>query len=192
MANLPSPNEVEQFLRVTKTYDVKNTMDGVTNYADQFRNIKTKIAEFGQNQQTKNEESPVNFQSKDDMIKVVMDFYRQLDPSIASKIDSVLNDYMVTKDITLEKEGPSTGKTTPEGTRLHLELHVTGDANGLVAMAQEFANVYVYSKYFEKQRIEEEQKMQFIKTAANKFMGHMMIDFLMVMAKNPYILFQVL
>ena len=75
MANIPGPNQVEQFLRVTKTYDVKNTMDGVTNYADQFKEIKAKIAEFGQSQQTQSKETPLNFQSKDEMIRQVKMFF---------------------------------------------------------------------------------------------------------------------
>ena len=184
MIDLPDANEVHGFLNTTKTYNVKSTMDAVTNYSDQFRNVRNKIKEFAERYQQENENQPVKYKNREEMLKIVLDFYRNLDYSLYEKINSVLNDYMVTKDIHIINEGPSTGKVTQQGDRLHLEINATPDANGLIAIAQELANTYVYTQYLDKEKEEKNKTKEFVSKSAKKFFAHMMIDYL---AKNSEI-----
>ena len=174
----PQPHLVEGFLNTTKTYDAKSTSDTVSNHSVLFRGIQQKINEFSDRVSKNEPEDVTKFESREQMLKLVLDFYQNTDPIMYAKVQNVLRDPMITKDLLLVDNGKSTGKVTREGNRMTLEVRMTRDASGVVALARELANTAIYRDYFIEKQIEEQKKLQFVKEAANKFIESMVIDYL--------------
>jgi len=188
MADIPSPAQVEGFFNTTKSYDVNTITSAVSDTMYSLSGIKEKIYTLSkglnnkeENQENQEKQEPKKFQSKDEMIKIVMDFFRATDTRMAERIQAVLNDGTIDKRIELIDSGKSTGKATPQGNGLLLEIHATKDANGIIAIAQELTNAYVYQIYLAKQREDANKRKEFVAKAAKKFIASLIIRYL---AKN--------
>ena len=143
----------------------------ITDHIPEYIWIRQKIIEFGKEFDTKNQKDPIQFQSKDEMIRQVKMFFSRINTALGERIDQVIRNYDIHKDIVLVKEGPCTGKITPEGNGIRTELRITPDARGLVCLAQELSNAYIFDKY-EKQKAEEERiDRENLKKNASKFFG---------------------
>lgn len=143
-----------------------------------FLGLRSKIAQFGKEFNLKNVEQPQLFSSIDDMLKKVKEFFSSIDTSLGEKMNEVMNNYMIRKNITIAKEGNSTMKMQKEGDAIVMTGSITPDAKGLVALSQGIADAYVYDRYNQQEKKESAEMIEKIKDTTSKFFALLTVNYI--------------
>lgn len=153
---------------------------------EKYSGLSEKIKTFGKEFDEKNAtaKDPINFTSKDEMLRVVKHFFSLIDPALGERMNAVMNNYMIQKEIVLVKEGPCQSSITKNGDYLKMEVRITPDGKGLIALAQEIANAYIYSRYVDQQRKEDSERIEAVKKTSAKFFSLLLVEHLS--DKLPY------
>lgn len=161
-------------ISTSKAHQITNDMGG------EYASISDRIREFGQDFDKKNAESktPITFNSKEEMLRQVKLFFSLINPTLGERMNAVINNYMIQKDIVLIKEGACQSVTSKNGDYLKMELRITPDGKGLIALAQEISNAYIYGRFVEQKKEEEKIKAQQISKTASKFFSLLLIEHL--------------
>lgn len=145
-------------------------------YAGFNQKAKTMGKEFDEKNATAKD--PIKFSSKEEMLRQVKIFFSLIDPALGERMNQVMNNPMIRKDIQLTETGPCSGGTFKEGDAIRIELRITPDGKGLVALAQEIANAYIYGRYIDQKKQEDQARIAAIKETSSKFFGLLLIEHL--------------
>lgn len=143
-----------------------------------YSGLSEKIKTFGKEFDQKNAtaKDPITFSSKDEMLRQVKLFFSLIDPVLGERMNSVMNNYMIEKDIVLVKEGPCQSAVVKNGDHLKMEVRITPDGKGLIALAQEISNAYIYGRYIDQKREEDKNRKSAIKKTASKFFSLLLVE----------------
>lgn len=180
MHEAPSLKELEEFLNITKTYNVKESYQSLTDHSEMYRNVRVRIQDFAKREQ----DSPVSqfpprFNSMEDMEKAVLNFFQTLGPTYYSEIVQVLKDQSIRRHITMVKEGKPSGNTRIDNdNKIISHINVTPDANGFMTLAQELSNLHVLRHSINQENKRDEQEEHLVEKTTNMFMSTMIIEYL--------------
>ena len=169
---------VEKYLRTTTTYNVQDTYRTITQFSNDFSNIQQKIKEFAKKyEETK--QIDIKFNSKDDILSIIMQFFKESTPELYGKVQSVLKDYMISKNIEMTNNQTSSGYTNKDGERININVNASQNVNGLIAIAQELCNAAIYKEVYTQEKKEEQKRNTFTQKATNMFMSTMILDYML-------------
>lgn len=145
---------------------------------ERYSSLSEKIKTFGKEFDQKNStaKDPVQFTSKEEMLRRVKIFFSLIDPVLGERMNQVMSNYMIQKDIQIVKEGPCSSVITKNGDYLKMEVRITPDGKGLIALAQEISNAYIYGRYVEQKREEDKARIEAIKKTAAKFFSLLLVE----------------
>jgi len=157
-----------------------NSMQATDQLGGQYAGMNQKIKNMGKEFDEKNSEAkdPVKFSSKEEMLRQVKIFFSLVDPALGERMNDIMNNPMIRKDIQLTETGPCSGGTFKDGDAIRIELRITPDGKGLVALAQEIANAYIYGRYIDQKKQEDKARVAAIKETSSKFFGLLLIEHL--------------
>lgn len=181
MHEAPTLKEIEQFLNVTKKYNVEETYQAITDHSEHYRNIRVRIQELGKkvHSQQNVDKFPPIYNSLDEMKKKVLDFFQTLGDTYYADICQVLKDPMVRLNISFVKEGKPSGTTRVDSdTKIVSEIKVTPDASGMMTLAQELSNIHVLSHSTKQERETDMKENNLVEKSTNMFISTMIIDYI--------------
>lgn len=182
MHTAPTLKEIESFLNVTKTYNVKESYTALTDHSEHYRNIKVRIQDLAKKVNSQGEDKDKFHQiyfSLDEMKKKVLDFFQTLGDTYYADIKRVLTDPMSDIKITMLKEGKSNATTkVDENTKITSHINITPDASGLMTLAQELSNIHVLSHTTKQEREKDVKENNLIEKTTNMFISTMIIDYI--------------
>lgn len=143
-----------------------------------YSGVSEKIRNFGKDFDVKNAtaKDPVTFSSKEEMLRQVKIFFSLIDPVLGERMNQVMSNYMIQKDIVLVKEGPCQSRAVKNGDYLKMEVRITPDGKGLIALAQEISNAYIYGRYIDQKREEDKARIAAIKKTSAKFFSLLLVE----------------
>lgn len=177
MAEKLSNTEIVKFMNYTTTYGADKINDEITNYLSGFSTASQSIKNMEKTVDPTTLANLSKATSKDQLIATAMKCLRSIDSRLADLAQKALDDYMITKDITLDQRATNShAKCEKDGDRLNLHIVATPDINGVVAIGQNLVNASLYKEYYDNQKAEDKSRDNLSIQCANKFVGYMMVD----------------
>lgn len=177
MAEDVSKVEIEKFMNHTVKYGADTMAQEATNYVAGLSTASQAIKDLGKTADQSVLDSLPKATSKDQLIATAMKCLRNIDSRLADLAQKALDDYMITKDITLDPHAThSHAKCEKDGDRLNLHIVATPDINGVVAIGQNLVNAAIYKECYNNQKAEDQSRQNLSAECANKFVGYMMVD----------------
>ena len=182
MENLLTPEQVKTYINSTQHYGASTTYKKLNDYVGPLSQMDEKIQAKSKSFTDEDLHSIGAFESRNDMIKMALDFFKKLDPTMGAKVEKLLSDYMVTKNIQLIEEGQSSGKVTIEGendtTRINLNINLRKDATGFICLCQQLTDAVILREQSKIDTVNDKITDNFMAKTAKQFMTFMLIDYI--------------
>lgn len=183
----PTIVQCQDFINNTTKYDdVKKTYDNLCNLQPPLSSFSYKLKDFMASMPdgAKEQEDPIKFENKQELIDTAKKFFRDLGGEY-SEIAKVFDNPEIKFNINVQKVGYCTSYTTLDSeNKSQHNLNITLDKNGLFALCHEMTNAYVISQARKNDRQTDSKNEHILDKSTNIAMSYLITDYILKNTPN--------